>query len=135
MSETTNIAGRAAAGIDQRADVGVARGDHAVERHGDLLVAGQRFQPLDIGLPELTAAFLLERSAVRSSISCAETKFEATSDLRRVSVASDSLALACWLARSARACSNCWSRSGASISAITWPAFTCAPISAFQLFR
>ena len=41
---------RAAAGIDQRADVGVARGDHAVERHGDLLVARQRLQPLDIGL-------------------------------------------------------------------------------------
>ena len=31
---------------------------------------------------------------MRSSISCAETKFEATSVLRRVSVASDSFALA-----------------------------------------
>ena len=53
----------------------------------------------------------------------------------RVSVASDSFALDCWLARSARACSNCWSRSGASISAITWPALTFAPMSALQLFR
>ena len=40
----------AAAGIDQRADVGVAGRDHAVERHGDLLVARQRLQPFDIGL-------------------------------------------------------------------------------------
>ena len=30
-----------AAGIDQRADVGLARGHHAVERRGDVLEAGQ----------------------------------------------------------------------------------------------
>jgi hypothetical protein len=88
-----------------------------------------------LACPEFTAAFLLERSAVRSSISCIETKFEAISVFRRFSVASDNLALACWLARSARACSSCWSRSGASISAITCPALTRAPISALQLFR
>jgi hypothetical protein len=41
---------RTAAGIDQRADVGVARGDHAVEGCCDLLVGRQRLQPLDIGL-------------------------------------------------------------------------------------
>ena len=38
---------------------------------------------------------------MRSSISCIETKFEASSVLRRFSVASDSRALDCWLARSA----------------------------------
>ena len=50
---------RAAAGIDQRADVGVARGDHAVERHGDLLVAGERFEPLDIGLAGIDGGLLV----------------------------------------------------------------------------
>ena len=60
MSETTNIAGPdTAAGIDQRADVGVARGDHAVERPGDLLVAGQRFQPFDIGLAGFDGGLLV----------------------------------------------------------------------------
>ena len=50
---------RAAAGIDQRADVGVARGDDAVERHGDLLVAGQRLEPLDIGLAGIDRGLLV----------------------------------------------------------------------------
>ncbi|MFK4559963.1 hypothetical protein ABIF95_002493 [Bradyrhizobium ottawaense] len=50
---------RAATGIDQRADIGVARGDDAVERRGDLLVAGQRFQPLDIGLARIDGRVLV----------------------------------------------------------------------------
>ena len=49
----------ATARIDQRADVGVARGDHAVERHGDLLEAGQRLQPLDIGLAGIHRSLLV----------------------------------------------------------------------------
>ena len=50
---------RAAAGIDQRADIGVARGDDAVKRHRDLLVAGERFQPFDIGLAGIDGGHLV----------------------------------------------------------------------------
>ena len=49
----------AAAGIDQRADIGFARGDHAIERHRDLLVARQRFQPFDIGLTGIDGGLLV----------------------------------------------------------------------------
>jgi hypothetical protein len=40
----------AAAGVDQGADVGFARGDDAIERHGDILEVGHRLQPIDVTL-------------------------------------------------------------------------------------
>ena len=49
----------ARAGADQRADVGVALGDDAVERRGDRLVAGQRLQPLDVGLAGMDGGLLV----------------------------------------------------------------------------
>jgi len=120
MSEITNIGGTAAATcIDQGADIGGARGDDAIERHGDFLVAGNASSRSTLAWLALTAAFLLERSAVRSSISCIETKFEAISVLRRASVTSDSFALACWWRDRRAPAAIGWSRSGASISAIT----------------
>ncbi len=37
------------AGVDQRADIGVARRDHAIEGRVDLLVGLQIFEALDVG--------------------------------------------------------------------------------------
>jgi hypothetical protein len=50
MSATRNSSGPpagAAAGIDEGADVGLARGHHAVERRGDVLEACQRLQAIE----------------------------------------------------------------------------------------
>jgi len=46
----SGAAAGAAAGIDERADVGLARGHHAVERRGDVLEACQRLQAVDVAL-------------------------------------------------------------------------------------
>ena len=45
--------GRAAAGIDKGSQVRFARGDHAVEGRQHILVAGQRLEPVNIGLVRL----------------------------------------------------------------------------------
>ena len=41
---------RSAAGVDQRADIGFARGDDAVERHGDVFEVGHGAQTVDFAL-------------------------------------------------------------------------------------
>ena len=48
-----------ATGVDEGADISIAGSDHAVERHGDLLVTGERLKPLHIGLISLDRPILV----------------------------------------------------------------------------
>ena len=74
--------------------IGIARGDHAVERRQHILVAGQRLQPIDIGLVRLDGRlFAGEVGDVVSSRSCCEIMRELARLWRRFRVASDNLAL------------------------------------------
>ena len=70
-----------------------------------------------------------------SSASCFDTAFWPTSDCQRLAVLSARVrpvrATASW----AWAWARSWSRSGVSIWASTWPAFTGAPMSTFQRAR
>ena len=45
--------------VDQRADVGVALGDDALERRRDVLEAGEHLQPFDIGLAGVDGGLLV----------------------------------------------------------------------------
>jgi hypothetical protein len=82
-----------------------------------------------------TWAMLAFQVKVRWSTSCLATASVPDSDCQRLAVISASLALASATFRAARACCNCWSRSGVSISPSTSPAFTLLPMSYFQLLR
>ena len=92
----------AAVGIDQRAEIGVARGDKAVERRGDALVFFQDAKPVEIGLRRSAPVpSLLAASAARWSRSCFDTAPDPMSCCPRCNVASASVELACALASSA----------------------------------
>ena len=118
VSETTNSGGPPRAGVDQRADVGGARGDKAIERRDDALVLFEHPQAVEVGLRGANQPLFvggvgraLVEVLLRYRVGGDET------DWPRLSVASESTELALALARFASACMICWSRSGASISA------------------
>ena len=128
----------AAAGIDQRADVGGARGDQPVERRDDALVFLKHSQAVEIGLGGLDGRpCLLARSAVRWSRSCFETAPEVISVLRRAQ----------GLPRTARALACCAGEIGAGLHDLLveigrvdlGEQLAClhlgVPMSAFQSFR
>ena len=77
--ELRPVAG-AAAGIDQRADIGIARGHDAVERSDDALEGFERGELIDLALVDiglgqgcLVARTALPDSAFLDSVSCSET--------------------------------------------------------------
>ena len=111
------------AGIDQCAEIGLARGDDAVEGRADALEILQRHQQRTGHWPPAasTAARLDCASLAFSSASCWETASFLTSDCQRLLVTSARLSPDCAAARSALAWFSCWSRSGVSISASNLP--------------
>ena len=82
-----------------------------------------------------TLAAAVSRAAAFSAAACSETEAVLSSSFQRLSVTSARCRLACASTNCALACSSCWSKSGVSIIASCWPASTCAPMSASQLFR
>ena len=129
------LARRVGAGVDERADIDIARRDHAVERRVDFLkrCISSRRRTLERRNPP----WLSSRAGRRrlSSTSCLATESSSTDSGSgpRWSAPDRS-----WPARwpDRRAPGPAAGRfPGVSISASSWPAFTCAPISKYQFFR
>ena len=124
----------AAAGVDEIAEIDIARGDDAVKRRLHMLEAGHFLQLLDIcrgGVLKRDRGvegvlMLVEVLPVRRK-SCLNSFCQRSS----ATLASTVLALACssW----ALPWASCWSSSGVSRSASDWPLTTRVPMSTAKL--
>ena len=117
---------------DERADVDVARGDHAVERCADRFVRHQLVQVRDVRLRGR------EHRTLRVHVGHLRVGVLLRHRLRRQHVLPalrGRFRIVVVRLRGGRVGArlrNCASRSGAAICASGWPAFTCAPRSALQ---
>ena len=111
-------------GVDQRADVGIAQRDDAVKGREHALEGLEILQPRDVGAAP-TSWLPASRPIAGSGVGVLlGDRVGCQQSLPALVGGTASCELACAVARSAWAWRSCWSTSGVSISASSWPFFT-----------